>query len=316
MNLPSGRSAFPLYHRLGVKVYQIELLWNVVAPTEPAEPESPSDQAYEWPAHVGRAVRQATREGMRVCFLVQRTPAWANGGKGNTWAPDRASDYAKFLIAASRRYPGVHYWMIWGEPNRNPNFYPMPAGSPTGPRRYAILLDAAYHALKSVTQSNIVIGGDTMTYGDVHPPDFIRWMRLPNGRPPALDYFGHNPYSDRFPRLADRPYHAGVRDLSDIDTLEAQLRGTYHRTVKLWISEYSISSDRPNRAFSFAVSRQEQARWLTAAFRLVDSVDYVAAMGWFDMLDESPPDPRSLTTGLMTWNGLFKPAFYAYEHVL
>jgi hypothetical protein len=312
--LPTGRSAFPTYHELGVNVYEIQLLWDDVALAKPKHPRNPRDRAYRWPASVDQAVRDARRYGIRVCLLVQRTPAWANGGRANTWAPNNAADFGHFLVAASRRYPSVRYWMIWGETNRNPDFYPMPPSSPVGPRRYALVLNAAYHALKSVRRSNIVIGGDTMTYGNVHPPDFIRWMRLPNGKPPPLDYYGHNPYSDRFPRLRGRPYAPGERDLSDVDTLESQLRRTYHRTVKLWLSEYSISSDHTNRAFAYAVSRRRQADWLTAAFRLVDSIDYVAGLGWYDLIDESSSVPRHLTTGLMTSALKPKPAFYAFQH--
>jgi len=312
--LPNGSSAFPIYRRLGVKVFQIELLWDEVAPTRPQNAANPGDAAYQWPAYLDQVVRDAKHYGIQVSLLVQRTPAWANGGRGNTWAPNRPSDYGQFMAAASRRYPSVRYWMIWGESNRNPDFYPMPANSPAGPRRYALVLNAAYHALKAVSRSNIVIGGDTMTFGNVHPPDFIRWMRLPNGKPPPLDYYGHNPYSDRFPRLKGKPYFPGARDISDSDTLESQLRGTYHRTVKLWLSEWSVSSDQSNRAFAYAVSRRQQANWVTAGFRLADSVNYVAGLGWYDLADESASVPRYLTTGLMTSSFQPKPAFYAYQH--
>lgn len=116
----------------------------------------------------------------------------------------------------------------------------------------------------------------------VSAADFVRWMRLPGGRPPPLDYYGHDPFSRRFPNLRERPYFPGGRDINDIDTLEAQLRRTYHRQVPLWLSEFTVSSDHPNRAFDFAVSRKQQARWLTAAFRLANSASYVAGMGWFD----------------------------------
>jgi hypothetical protein len=45
------------------------------------------------------------------------------------------------------------------------------------------------------------------------------------------------------------------------------------------LSEFTISSDRANRAYNFSVSRKEQARWVRAAFRLVNKVDYVAGLG-------------------------------------
>ncbi len=314
VTLSNGHSAFPIYHKLGVQVYETDLEWSEVAKERPASPRNPADPAYIWPAGLNTVMQEAARYHIRVSLQVKSTPAWANGGKSTAWAPTKPSDYANFLVAASRRYPHVRLWMIWGEPTRPGNFLPMPANSPVGPRRYAILLNAGYHALKGVSRSNIVIGGNTWSVGLVAPPQFIRWMRLPNGKPPPLDYYGHNPFSPRFPRLSQKPYYHRLRDINDIDTLETQLRKTYHRRVKLFISEYTISSNRTNRAFNFFVSRERQAKWVTAAFHLVDSVNYVAGLGWFDLADEPPTVSRGLTTGLMTWNYKPKPAFYAYEH--
>ena len=314
VTLPNGRSAFPTYHRLGVDVFQIDLNWAQTAPTPPADPDNPSDPAYQWPAQLSQAIAQAARYRIKICLLVQGTPGWANGGRASDWAPNRASDYGNFLTAAARRYPSVHLWMIWGEPNRAGNFYPMPPNSKVGPRRYALILNAGYYALKGVSKANIVIGGDTWSFGTVEPADFVKWMRLPNGEPPPLDYYGHNPFSRRFPNLSEKPYYPGGRDINDIDTLDAQLDQVYHRPVKLWLSEFTVSSNHGNRAFSFAVSRQAQARWLTAAFRLANSVNYVAGMGWFDLVDQPPlPDNQALTTGLLTYQLTPKPAYYAYQ---
>ena len=52
------------------------------------------------------------------------TPKWANGGRSWNWAPDDPSDFGDFATAISRYYPSVNLWMIWGEPNRGPNFMP------------------------------------------------------------------------------------------------------------------------------------------------------------------------------------------------
>jgi hypothetical protein len=331
LTLPNGSSAFPTYHHLGVQVLQTQLIWAQTATTRPSEPANPSDPAYRWPAALDQAINQANQYGIALAVMVKGTPAWANGGQDETWAPSDAGDFASFMQAASRRYPGVHFWMIWGEPQRN--FNPMPANSPVGPQRYALLLDAAYGALKSVSSSNIVIGGMTWTGGLIRPTDFIRWMRLPNGAPPRLDYFGHNPYSRRFPKLAEGPalevtehpesHRSGtpklsvskLRDINDIDTLHAELAAAYrHRrggTPKLWLSEFSISSG-PSRAFDYFVNPAEQARWVTAAFKLVDSVSYVEGLGWYELLDEPASVPFALTEGLLTESGVPKPAFNAY----
>lgn len=314
-SLPNGKSAFPTYHRLGVQVFQIDLNWAQTAPRRPAHPQSPKDPAYRWPAELTTVMRQAARYGIRVCLLVHATPRWANGGRASAWAPTKPAAYANFLIAAARRYPMVRDWMIWGEPNRTGNFKPMPPNSPVGPRRYALLLNAGYHALKRVSESNTVIGGDTWSFGNPTPASFLKWMRLPDGKPPPLDDYGHNPFSVRFPRAGQKPYYPGGRDIDDLQTFETQLARTYHRPVKLWLSEFTVSSPRPNFAFSFAVSPKQQARWLTAAYRLVNSYHFVAGLGWFDLLDDPPSIHDGLTTGLMTWKLQRKPAFFAYEHV-
>jgi len=335
LTLPNGSSAFPTYHHLGVQVLEMQLIWARTAATRPSEPANPADPAYTWPPALEQAISQAAQYGIALAVMVKGTPAWANGGKDPSWAPNDAKDYAGFLQAASRRYPTVHYWMIWGEPTRAGNLNPMPVNSPVGPRRYALLLDAAYGALKTVTNANQVIGGMTYTTGLVSPSDFIRWMRLPTGAPPRLDYYGHNPYSARFPDLAEgpvpdfsayrpRPNHPGrlrlppskARDINDIDTLHSELaaayRGRRSGAPKLWLSEFAIPSGGADRAFYFFVSRAEQAHWLTAAFKLVDSASYVAGLGWYELLDEPPSVEGSLTLGLLTASGIPKPAFKAY----
>jgi hypothetical protein len=316
LTMPDGASAFPVYHQLGVQVLELQLSWAEVAATRPIEPGNPADPAYHWPAALDQAVGEAAQYGVDLAVMVKETPGWANGGQGPSWAPNEAGDYAAFMQAVSRRYPSIHYWMIWGEVTRPGNFNPMPADSPVGPERYAVLLDAAYGALKAVNPANMVIGGMTYTLGLDTMGEYLKWLRLPNGQPPRMDFFGDNPYSTRYPKLSEQTYSPAVRDINDIDTLEHELQGVYAgQTPKLWLSEFSISSDGPSRAFDYYVSRPVQAQWLTAAYGLADSVPYVAALGWYELLDEPTTVPERLTEGLMTATGQPKPAFYAFARV-
>ena len=223
LTMPDGSSAFPVYHTLGVQVLQLQLSWAETAPTRPAEPSNPADPAYQWPASLQEAIGQAAKYGIQIALMVKQTPPWANGGREPSWVPTDPADYAAFLQAASRRYPQIHQWMIWGEVTRPGVFDPMPPHSPVGPRVYAVLLESAYTALKAVSPHNAVIGGMTYTVGLDNPYEFLRDLRLPDGRPPRLDYYGHNPYSVRFPNLEEGPYAAGVSDINDIDTLHGQL---------------------------------------------------------------------------------------------
>lgn len=325
LRLRDGRSAFPLYRQLGVDVLQLQLPWNEVAPTEPTWPGDPTDPAYDWPVALGHAIRAARRRGIEIALLVRGSPPWANGGRGPDWAPE-PRHWARFLTAASRRYRAVRRWMIWGEPNRAVLFQPLPANDPTGPRAYARLLDAAYRALKRRSRRNVVIGGMTASHGDVQPAAWLRWMRLPGGRRPRLDEYGHNPFSvsRTRPELGKGLYrnYPDIRDIDLLDVFAREIRRAYrgHRRHRrsggppIWISEFTVSSNRPNRAFDYAVSRRGQARWMRSAYRIARHVG-ASGFGWFNLQDEPPMGGRGLTMGLLTNKGRRKPAYRAFKRL-
>jgi hypothetical protein len=322
VRLSDNASAFPIYQRLGVDVLQLQLQWDKVAPTRPANAADPSDPAYRWSqpgcCDLDDALREARKYGIRIAVMLKGTPRWANGGRDPSWAPDAVADYASFVRAAARRYPAVRHWMVWGETDSRLTFQPLPDNSPSGPRRYARLLDAAYGQLKAQSRRNIVIGAMTHNLGQVRNSDELRWLRLPDGRLPRMDWWGHNAFSPHYPDLRRGPLAPGRFDFNGLDTFAKQIETLYRRAgrtaPRIWISEFTISSDRANSAFAFYVSRAEQARWITAAYRQVDAhPEWFAGLGWFGLLDGPASDPRSVTTGLMTADGTRKPAFYAYS---
>lgn len=282
-----------------------------LVPTRPANPSDPSDPAYRWPAALDRAVREADQSHIRVALLLSGSPGWANGGQSYLHAPDPGA-YAAIFSAASKRYPSIRRWMVWGEPNRD-HFLPNADNSPVGPRAYAKVLDASYGALKAQSPKNIVIGGMTWTGGTVKPANFLKYMRLPDGRAPRLDWFGHNPFPFRFPNLRELAVPGGYRDISDLDTFGAQLRRTYGRRAKFWLSEFLVLSDRPSQEFVTSVSKAEQGRWLSAAYGIADRLPQVAGLGWLGLLDQ-PASPRSSNYGLLTASGGFKPAYNAFRN--
>jgi hypothetical protein len=322
LRLPDGSSVFPLLHALDVDVLQVQLAWRQTAPRRPAHPANPNDPAYAWPHDLDQVAAMAARYRVQLAIMVKDSPSWANEGRPPQWAPTDDADYANFLVAAARRYPEVRRWMIWGEVNRGHDFQPMPPDSPVGPRRYARLLAAAYRALKTHDRRDIVVGGMTFTYGIVKPPDFVRWLRLPSGSRPPLDEWGHNPYSRRRPQLNARLSYPGARDLSDMPLFVGEVHAAYRSLRRfrtsgpaLWLSEFTVSSDHPNRSFTFATSRREQARWLTSAFRVAMRTRAVSGLGWFNLLDDPQAQPLGLTTGLLTHDGEPKPAYAAYRRV-
>ena len=141
-------------------------------------------------------------------------------------------------------------------------------------------------------------------------------MKLPNGKPPRLDWFGHNPFSVRFPRLSKPAYTDSVRDMSDVDTLHREVKRAYrsrHKAPRLWLSEFTVSARRNNRAFSFHVSEHRQAQWVTSAYKIACTHRYIAGLGWYTLLDEPEQNGAGLTSGLLDVTGRPKPAFNSYR---
>lgn len=328
-----GVSQFPTYADLGVGLYQTTLDWSQVAPTRPANPGDPNDPAYRWPTEIDYAIEQGRRHGIEVSLLAIFAPPWANGGRSREWAPRQPADYAAFVAAASRRYPAVRQWLIWGEPTKRSNFKPLVTvrrERPTrlkgrqarGPRLYARILDAAYGSLKSVRKSNLVVGGNTFTTGDVSPREFILTLRLPNGRPPRMDLWGHNPFGARRPDLSKGPLPLGYADFSDLDTLTGWLdrhqRRRGRRPLRLFLSEYTAPSDHANFEFNFHVTQKTQADWLGAALRITRRWSRIYTLGWLTLYDDPPNGPNGkhgddVHRGLLDSRGRKKPSYAAYK---
>jgi hypothetical protein len=317
-----GVSRFPVYRDLGVEIYEDRLPWAQIALRRPRRPTDPRDPAYRWPAEVTRAVALASRYHMQVALQIIGAPSWSNGGRTWNWAPKSAYDYARFATAAARRYPSVHLWMIWGEPSRTPNFNPLIKAPPfakldaeqqVAPRLYARLLDASYQALKRVSRTNLVIGGMTYTTGDISTQQWIENLRLPDGRPPRMDMYGHNPFSFREPNFANPPSPDQTVDFSDLRRLaqlvERDLGRPRHRHLKLFISEWTVPTNVDNE-FGFYVDPTVQARWITAALRLAGGWPELYDVGWIHLYDE----PSISAGGLLYANGAKKPGYFAWKY--
>ncbi|HEX8207444.1 MAG TPA: hypothetical protein VF587_15380 [Solirubrobacteraceae bacterium] len=317
-----GVSQFPLYKDLDVDLFQIQLRWERVATDRPADPTNPADPVYRWPKDLDLAVEEGRRHGVKVLVLVQGAPTWSNGRLPWTTPPEDVRDYANFLVAAARRYPSVRHWMIWGEPLRNinwPGFDRSDQGRLRIAQTYARLLDAAYAALKRESRRNVVIGGNTFTtdrtsqsWAPVPLYEWMRILRLPNGKVPRMDLWGHNPFTIRFPRLKDPP-SANQGDFSDLDRVLGRLKRTVsrkaRRRIPLFVSEWCLPTG-PNDLFRLELTYQQQARWLRRAFAIARARRDIWGMGWWELQDDRPPEgsDRANRCGLLDADGNQKPA--------
>lgn len=329
--LPDGGSLFPAMRDLGVGIYALQVRWEEVAPKRrPEDPRNWRDPAYEWPQYLTDVIDEAERYGMQVMLMPMGTPEWANGGRPWNWQPDDPQDFADFTYAASKRYPNVRLWKIWGEPNREPNFEPLTpqtleqVNDPTyelnaeqrvAPRNYAVLLDTAYEAVKQANRKNIVIGGNTYTSAgedNIRPYQWLDNMRLPDGSLPRMDMWGHNPWGNERPDLDDPPSPNGTVQFSDLGRLVKALDGAGYETekgkpLKLFLSEWGVPTDFEDKDLLFEVDDENADKWIQAGFNIAEW-KRIYTLGWVHLTDT---DRNS--TGLMTEDGEPKAAYEYYK---
>jgi hypothetical protein len=329
---PPDAAAFRTYDELGAGLYEFTINWSRIAPTRPTEPTNPNDPAYQWTPAVDEAIANAQAYGIQVVLEVSGAPSWANGGRPWRWAPTNPQDFADFVAAASRHWPQVHYWEIWGEPTRRVNFMPLPKhvvgldltpSQRRGPVIYAQILDDSYVALKNVSPSNMVIGGNSFSGGDIRPLAFIKALRLPNGKPPRMDYYGHNPFGYRRPDLSKDLINpgSGIADFCDLDVVAEYLdrylsrAGRNPRPLRLFLSEYFVPTDHANDEFNYWVSKRTARNWLAAGLKITRTWHRIFTLGWFELYDEAPnAEGTEVNRGLLTYDGNKKPAYFAFKN--
>jgi hypothetical protein len=316
----AGVNQFPLYKSLGARIYETSLDWSTIARRRPKHPSEPSDRAYAWPAAVSKEIEQAQHYGMRVLIQVANAPAWENGGHhGEGWAPKQPQDFAQFVQAASREYPSVHMWMIWGEPNRKGDFKPetpapytatkLTPAQQAAPHLYARILDDAYGVLKQGSHSNVVIGGDTYTAGLIDPQQWLANLKLPDGKPPRMNMYGHNPFSYTVPLFGAKPSGYGEVQFSDLPRLESWTKTYLGHTVPLFLSEFCVPTS-ADRTFNFYISPPSvAATWVKDALVTSRHARYIYALGWVNVHDDVPIN----SCGLIQQNGERKLDFYAFK---
>ena len=110
--------------RLGADTVRSTLRWDHIARFRPEHPADPDDWAYDW-SSADALVNGLHQHSINVLLTLWGTPVWANHWNKPNWPPDAASALALFATAAAKRYPWVHMWEVWNEPNQvgglNPN---------------------------------------------------------------------------------------------------------------------------------------------------------------------------------------------------
>lgn len=314
-----GGSIMPALAALRADFLLHTVSWADTAPTPPADPRDPADPAYRW-EELDRVMAEAASAGIEIVPQVMWTPAWANGGRPPSTGPADPQAYADFLTALGTRHPQIRRWLIWGEPVRGVNWRPQ---SPAGAQAYARLLDAAYGAVKALDPADQVIGGNSYCCGldtgnSTSAREWLKQVRLPDGRPPRLDLYGFNPYTERQIDMRQTPRSYRGMDFNDLDTLARLIDRVYpRRRLGIFVGEFGFQTEGANYQYPYTMPRDEQARRLLRSFRDARRLGRVVAISNYLLYDQPPRtvrgQPAAWSTGLLTYDGRPKPAWYVFR---
>ncbi len=281
---------------LGVDVVRVTLDWRQ---TEPARGVS------NW-SRADLLLNGLHERGIAALVTLYGTPRWANGGRSENWAPTSPASFAAFAARAARRYPFVHRWTIWNEPNQRRWL------RPTSPLVYTQrLLNPAYKAIHLASPRSQVAGGVTAprgSSGGVSPIDWIAGMRAAHAK---LDAYAHNPYPLRPGETptAGGCDHCKTVTMATLPRLLSAVERAFGKTTRIWLTEYGYQTNPPDRLLG--VSYAKQARYGSdAALRayLAPRVDIL-----IHYLVRDEPDPARWQSGLLTSADLAKPSYQAFQ---
>jgi hypothetical protein len=287
---------------LGTRLVRFTLRWDQVARTRPATPRDPADTAYDW-GQFEDVLRALHANGITTLVTLYGSPAWANGGHPANWLPKNG--FADFAYAASKRFPWVHLWTVWNEPNGRTFSVPV---SPSAYVRQ--LLNPAYALLHKASSANVVAGGVTSprkTASGMSPLVFMQGMKAAGAR---LDAYAQNPYPVS---RGETPFrspcsHCPVMTMANLPAIRADVTRIFGASKPLWLTEYGYQTNPPDRLLG--VSYALQARYIGEAALRVWQQAGVTMLIQFLVRDE--PSIGGWQSGLFSKSGLAKPAYHAF----
>jgi hypothetical protein len=333
---------------LGADTIHVLVIWNKLAPapnagTKPAVDASDPNSYAGW-GPWDAVVAGAQARGLKVLLTpTGPAPTWASLCKGSVTyrkrCSPRVSDWSAFVKAVATRYPSVHEWSFWNEPNHSSWLVPQ-TGTSDGVKvnlaamRYRKLVLAGTKALGQTGHgSDTVLMGETAPLGGSHstaPVDFYRELfcldrsyrpftgraaraRGCSARPHFyVDGVSHHPYAfagiakpSVLGRASDAPIGALGRVVTVLDY--AARYGIVPRRLPLWLTEFGYQTHPPD---PFGVSLAQQARYINEADYIAYMNPRVASVAQYTLRDD--PSRGGFNTGLEFAKGQPKPALAAY----
>jgi hypothetical protein len=318
-------AVFDVAQQANAGIVRTTVYWSRIAETRPTNGADPFDPAYRFD-DLDEFVRNAGLHGMEVMLTIWGTPSWANGGKGQNYAPTSYVDMQNFARAVASRYSGrypgypfVRYYTVWNESNLGLFLSPQydSKGKAIGPVIYARLYRAAYTGIKAGNSLARVGIGETSARGrdrflgrqgtqETESPG--KFAELLSKQKPVLrfDAWSHHPYPTALTQTPTQKVRWPNVTLSQLPHFEKSLGQWFGRNVPIWITEYAYQT-KPEEPKG--VSYAQQAVYTRQVLRIAAGDPHVQMFIWFILRD----DPTSAwTSGLVERDGTKKPGFGAF----
>ena len=269
--------------------------------------------------------------------------------------PESLADFGSFLANLATRYAGlVDAYEIWKSPNllkfwmapvyrrvpeqTDDGEYGIPDEIQIGARYYVEMLELGYHTIKSYDENALVITaglapvGFSDNYNSIDTGTFLNNMLLegaadfsdgigaifsasavpPNlsccDKPPGVD--SHYESSlQYFPELL--AYYAEILEENNVADLPVYV------TQMGWGTREGTNLAIPAVGFEWLnyTSEEEQALYVSQAFKLTQNLDYVAAMFLYSLNGCAVGDEEACFFSLVDADGVQRPVFSAYTEV-
>lgn len=279
---------------LGVDVVRVTIDWRATEPRKGVD---------DW-ARADELLNGLHEYGIAPLVTLYGTPAWANGGRSENWAPTSTSTFAGFARRVAQRYPFVHMWTVWNEPNQRRWL------RPTSPSVYVSrLLNPAVAAIHAVSPRSLVAGGVTAprgSTGGVSPVDWIAGMAKAHAH---MDAYAHNPYPLR---PGETPTsggcgHCTTITMATLPRLLSDVQRAFGVHMRIWLTEYGYQTNPPDRLLG--VSYTAQTRYMSEAALRAYEAPRVDVLIHYLLHDE--PNVGRWQSGVYTATGIAKPALQA-----
>ena len=182
--------------------------------------------------------------GIAPLVTLVGTPGWANGGKSAAWAPLDGAWFGDFAYAVARRYPFVHYWTIWNEPNHASSLQPTTAAVYVNK-----LLNPAYAQIKRAIPTALVAGGVTAPRGNAGGVSPLAWIAGMGRAGAKLDAYAHHPYP-LVPKV-ETPTSGGCTHCQSVTMATiGKLVKAVHKYLgpkRIWLTEYGYQTSPPDQ---------------------------------------------------------------------